>query len=348
MGTILEYGFYLVVLVLLAIPLGTYISKVMNGEKVWLTKIVRPCEKGIYRILHIEEEEEMTWKKYLFSVLAFSGIGLLVLFFLQCLQGFLPGNPQGIEGMSWDLSLNTAISFITNTNWQAYSGESQLSYLAQALGLTVQNFVSAGTGIAVLFALIRGFMKVKQKGIGNFWKDITRAVLYILIPLALVVSIVLISQGVTQSMNAAETVQLVEPVAVDEDGNLIENAVIDGDTVTVNNEIVENAQVITEEAVPLGLAASQISIKQLGTNGGGYYGVNSAHPLENPTWLSNLIEMISLLLIPAALCFSYGRTVKDKKQGIAIFSAMFICLVLALSTIAVNEQYASTVMTENE
>lgn len=348
METVLEYGFYLVVLVLLAIPLGTYIGKVMNGEKVWLTKAIRPCEKGIYRVLHIEEDEEMTWKKYLFSVLAFSGIGLFVLFLLQCLQGILPGNPQGINGMSWDLSLNTAISFVTNTNWQAYSGESQLSYLAQALGLTVQNFVSAGTGIAVLFALTRGFMKVKQKGLGNFWKDLTRAVLYILIPLALIESMVLISQGVTQSVNTAETVQLVEPVAVDAEGNVIENAVIDGATVTVDGKEVENAQVITEEVVPLGLAASQISIKQLGTNGGGYYGVNSAHPLENPTWLSNLFEMISLLLIPAALCFSFGRTVKDKKQGIAIFSAMFICLVLALSAVAVNEQYASTVMSENE
>ena len=348
MGTILEYGFYLLILILLAIPLGKYISKVMNGEKVWLSGVIRPCEKGIYKLLHIDEEEEMSWKKYLVSVLIFSGIGLLVLFLLQCFQGFLFGNPQGIKGMSWDLSLNTAISFVTNTNWQAYSGESQLSYLSQALGLTVQNFVSAGTGIAVLFALIRGFVKVKQKGLGNFWKDLTRSVLYILLPLALVVAVVLVSQGVTQSTRGAETVQLVEPVAVDAEGNVIEDAVIDGNTVTVDGETISDAQVITEEVVPLGLAASQISIKQLGTNGGGYYGVNSAHPLENPTWLSNLFEMISLLLIPAALCFAFGREVKDKKQGIAIFSAMFICLIIALSTVAVNEQYASTVMTENE
>lgn len=348
METVLEYGFYLLVFVVLAIPLGKYISKVMNGEKVWLTRIVRPCEKGIYKLLHIDEEEEMSWKKYLVSVLAFSGIGLLVLFLLQCFQGFLFGNPQGIKGMSWDLSLNTAISFVTNTNWQAYSGESQLSYLSQALGLTVQNFVSAGTGLAVLYALIRGFMKVKQNGLGNFWSDLTKAVLYVLIPLALVESVVLISQGVTQSASAADTVQLLEPVAVDAEGNIIEDAVIDGSTVTVDGKTVENAQIITEEVVPLGLAASQISIKQLGTNGGGYYGVNSAHPLENPTWLSNLFEMLSILIIPAALCFSFGRDVKDKKQGIAIFSAMFICLVIALAAIAVNEQHASTVISQNE
>lgn len=348
MSLIVQYALYLVLLVILAIPLGKYISKVMNGEKVWLSKVIRPCEKGIYKILRVKEDEDMNWKRYLGSVLLFSVFGLLVLFLLQMLQGHLFGNPQHVDGMSWDLSLNTAISFVTNTNWQAYSGESQLSYLSQALGLTVQNFVSAGTGIAVLFALIRGFIRVKEKGIGSFWTDLTRAVLYILIPLAIIESVFLVSQGVTQSPNAAETVQLIEPIAVDQDGNIIKDAVMKDNQVSVNGVLREDAQVVTEEVVPLGFAASQVAIKQLGTNGGGYYGVNSAHPLENPTWWSNLIEMLSLLLIPASLCFAFGRSIKDKKQGRAVFLAMFIVLVVALGSVAVSEQFAPTVLTENE
>ena len=279
MGTSIQYVFYLAVLVLLAIPLGRYISKAMNGEKVFLTRILAPCEKGIYKVLHIDPEEDMPWKKYLVSVFVFSGFGLLVLFLLQVFQKFLPFNPQHIEGMSWDLSLNTAISFVTNTNWQAYSGESQLSYLSQALGLTVQNFVTPATGIAVLYALIRGFTRVKGKGVGNFWVDLTRSVLYVLIPLSLIGAIVIASQGVPQTWKAAETVELMEPIAFDSDGNYLEEARINGDAVTVDGKVVEDAEVVTEEIVPLGFAASQIAIKQLGTNGGGYYGVNSAHPL---------------------------------------------------------------------
>lgn len=348
MSLIVQYLFYLAVLVALAIPLGKYIGKVMCGEKVFLSRVLRPCEMLVYKVLHIKEEEEMTWKKYLASVLWFSGFGLLTLFLIQMCQGWLPFNPQHIPGMSWDLSLNTAISFVTNTNWQAYSGEAQLSYLSQALGLTVQNFISAATGIAVLFALIRGFVKVKEKGLGSFWTDLTRATLYILIPLSLLVSIVLVSQGVPQSGKQAETVQLLEPIAVDAEGNILEDAIIEGENVLVNGEVVDDAQIIREQIVPLGYAASQIAIKQLGTNGGGYYGVNSAHPLENPTWWSNLFEMISLLLIPAALCFTFGRCVKDKKQGIAVFLAMFIVLVIALACVAVSEQTAPTVFTQNE
>lgn len=348
MFLILQYVFYLVVLIMLAIPLGSYISKVMHGERVLLSYVLKPCEKGIYRLFRIDETEDMPWKKYFLSVICFTVIGFLVLFLLLIFQKYLPFNPQGIEGMSWDLSLNTAISFVTNTNWQSYSGESQLSYLSQALGLTVQNFASAGTGIAVLFALFRGFTREKKHGLGNFWTDLIRVVLYLLLPLAIVVSIVLASQGVVQSGKEAETVQLVEPIAVDKNGDIIEDAVISGDQVTVNGATVKDATVITKEEVPLGYAASQISIKQLGTNGGGYYGVNSAHPFENPTWFSNLIEMLSILLIPAALCFTFGREVKDKKQGIAIFTAMFLVLVASLASIAVSEQYASTVLSQNE
>ena len=273
----------------------------------------------------------------------------MFLFLLQLLQGVLPGNPQNIPGTSWHLSFNTAASFVTNTNWQAYSGESTLSYLTQALGLTVQNFVSAATGIAILFALIRGFTKVKEKGLGSFWVDMTRIIVHILIPLNLVISIMLVAGGVIQNLKPAESVQLLEPIAVSADGEIIENAEIDieNGTVTVNGEPVSDAEIVTEEFVPMGPAASQVAIKQTGTNGGGYMGVNSAHPLENPNAFTNIVEMLSILLIPVALCFTFGSAVKNKKQGIAIFAAMFICLAAALAIIGANEQTAVTALTEN-
>ena len=317
MQAILQYGFYLIILVVLAIPLGSYMGKVMNGEKVFLSKILLPCENFIYRMLKINKKEDMHWKKYAMCTLAFNAIGFAFLYLLLVLQRFLPLNPENIEGNSWHLAFNTASSFITNTNWQAYSGESALSYFSQMMGLTVQNFVSAAVGIVVLFALIRGFVRVEEKGVGNFFIDMTRTILYVLIPLSIVVTLGIASQGVVQSFKPYETVTLVEPIEL------------------------EDGSVVTEQVVPLGPAASQIAIKQLGTNGGGFMGANSAHPLENPTPFSNLLEMISILLIPAALCFTFGRNVKDKKQGIAIFSAMFIMLVIALSVIAVNEHAAT-------
>lgn len=343
MSTVIQYILYLAVLVVLAIPLGAYIKKVMNGEKPFLSKILTPCENAVYKVMKVNKEEQMNWKKYAASVLIFSGIGLVFLFLLQLLQGVLPGNPQGLSGVKWDLSFNTAVSFITNTNWQAYSGESTLSYLTQALGLTVQNFVSAATGIAVLFALIRGFIKVKADGLGSFWVDMTRIVIHILLPLNLVISLLLVGGGVVQNLKGAETVSLVEPIAVSADGTILENAQInlETETVTVDGQVIEDAEIVTEQFVPMGPAASQVAIKQTGTNGGGFNGVNSAHPLENPNAFTNIIEMISLLLIPAALCFTFGSAVKNKKQGIAIFMAMFICLALALGTIAVSEQLAT-------
>ena len=343
MSSVIQYILYLVVLIALAIPLGAYIKKVMNGEKTFLSKILTPCENAVYKVMRVKKDEQMNWKKYAVSVLIFSGIGLVFLFLLQLLQGVLAGNPQGLSGVKWDLSFNTAASFVTNTNWQAYSGESTLSYLTQALGLTVQNFVSAATGIAVLFALIRGFIKVKADGLGSFWVDITRIVIHILIPLNLVISLCLVGGGVIQNLKGAETVSLVEPIAVSADGEILENAEIDLDTntVTVDGKKIEDAEIVTEQFVPMGPAASQVAIKQSGTNGGGYMGVNSAHPLENPNAFTNLIEMLSILLIPAALCFTFGKAVKNKKQGASIFMAMFICLVLALGTIAVSEQVAT-------
>lgn len=289
----------------------------MNGEKVFLSKILNPIENFIYKILRIDKDEEMDWKKYSVSIIAFSVIGFVILFLLQIVQGILPLNPEGIKGVTWDLSFNTTSSFVTNTNWQSYSGESQLSYLTQMLGLTVQNFVSAAVGIAVLFALIRGFTRVKGKTIGNFWVDATRSIIHILMPLSIVVSLLIASQGVVQNFSAYQEVELLQPITL------------------------EDGTVITKQVVPQGPAASQIAIKQLGTNGGGFFGVNSAHPLENPTPFSNAVEMISILLIPAALCFTFGRNIKDKRQGRAIFIAMFLMLVIALSVIAVNEANAT-------
>ncbi len=313
-NTILQYVLYLAILVALAIPLGKYMGKVMNGEKVFLTKLLGPVENFIYRICRIDRNEQMGFKKYSISVLLFSGVGFLVLFLLHFIQAIPFLNPEGLPATSWHLAFNTTASFVTNTNWQAYSGESTLSYLTQMLGLTVQNFVSAATGIAVLFALIRGFIQVKQKGLGSFWTDLTKITLYILIPLSLVVSVGIASQGVVQNFKSYETVSLLEPITL------------------------EDGTVVTEQVVPMGPAASQVSIKQLGTNGGGFFGVNSAHPLENPTPFSNGLEMISLLLIPVACCFTFGRNVKDKRQGTALFLAMFIMLIAALGVIAGFEQ----------
>lgn len=320
---ILQYILYLIILVALAIPLGFYIGKIMDGEKVFLSRILGPVENFMYRILHIDQKEQMSWKKYALCIVFFSAFGFVFLFLLNILQSYLPLNPEKIGNTSWHLGFNTTASFVTNTNWQSYSGESQLSYLTQMLGLTVQNFVSAAVGIAVLFALIRGFIKVKEKGLGNFWVDVTKITLYILMPLSLVVSIGIASQGVVQNFSAYEKAALLEPITLD-DGT-----------------------VVTEQVIPQGPAASQIAIKQLGTNGGGFFGVNSAYPLENPTNFSNLLEMISLLLIPVALCFTFGRNVKDKRQGIAIFLAMFIMLVLALGITAYFESAATPQLAQN-
>ena len=318
MNVALQMIIYCVILVVLAIPLGSYMGKVMNGERVFLSRLLLPVENLIYRVLRIDKEEEMGWKKYSVCTAVFSVMSLAVLWAILCFQNLLPLNPQGMGGMSWHLGFNTASSFTTNTNWQAYSGESSLSYFSQMIGLNFQNFVSAAVGIVVLFALIRGFVRVKERGLGNFYTDMTRTVLYILIPLSVVVSLAIASQGVPQTFKQYDEVQLVEPVVVEqEDGTAAE---------------------VTKGVVPLGPAASQIAIKQLGTNGGGFWGNNSAHPFENPTPISNLFEMISLLLIPAGLCFTFGRNVKDKRQGVAVFLAMFIMLAAALAIVGCSEQ----------
>ena len=320
---ILEYILYLVILVALAIPLGYYVGKVMNGEKVFLSKVLVPVENATYKALRIDKNEQMTWKKYAVSVLLFNTFGFLVVLLLNLTQGFLPLNPQHVENSSWHQAFNNAVSFVTNTNWQSYSGESSMSYLTQMIGYTVQNFASAATGIAVVFALIRGFVKVKETGLGSFWTDLTRIILYILLPLSLILAIALVSQGVVQNFNSYETVDLVEPITL------------------------SDGTVVTQEIVPQGPAASQIAIKQLGTNGGGFFGTNSAHPFENPTALSNLLELISILLIPAALCFTFGRNIKDKRQGIALFLAMFIVMTACLAVVGFSEANATPQLSQN-
>ncbi|MGL5381717.1 potassium-transporting ATPase subunit KdpA [Clostridium sp.] len=323
MMEVFQYVIYLILLVLLAIPLGRYIGKVMNGEKVFLSKLLTPVENIIYKLLGVNKDEEMNWKKYSISVIGFSICGFIVLFLLNIFQGYLFLNPENIKGASLDLSFNTTASFISNTNWQAYSGESGVSYLTQMIGLTVQNFLSAAVGISVLFALIRGFTNIKKEGLGNFWIDLTRTVTYILIPLSIVLAIFINSQGVVQNLSEYKEVQLLEPIVLN-DGTIVE-----------------------KQIVPQGPAASQVAIKQLGTNGGGFFGTNSAHPLENPTPLSNLAEMLSILLIPAALCFSFGRNIKDKKQGRALFITMFIMLVVALGAIAFSETRGTPQLSQN-
>ena len=320
---ILQAVLYLVILVVLAVPLGKYIGKVMNGEKVFLSRVVEPVEGAIYRSLKIDKDEQMGWKKYTAAALVFNLFGFLLLFLINLIQNILPLNPQHFSGISWDLAFNNAASFVTNTNWQAYSGESSMSYFTQMFGFTVQNFLSAATGIAVLFAVIRGFIKVKETGIGSFWTDMIRSVLYILLPLSLVVAVFLTSQGVVQNFSSYDKVDLLQPVTTS-----------DGTTVT-------------SEVVPQGPAASQIAIKQLGTNGGGFFGVNSTHPFENPTAASNLVEMISLVLIPAALCFTFGRNVKDRRQGIALFIAMFLMLTVCLGIVLGNEAHATPQLAQN-
>lgn len=340
---ILQYVLYLVILVVLAIPLGKYIGKIMNGEHVFLSKILVPCENFIYKILGIDKNEDMDWKKYAVCVAAMHLFGFIILWLILMFQDYLPWNPQGYDGLSWHLALNTAVSFVTNTNWQTYSGEYCLSTFSQAMGLTTQNFLSSAVAIAVLFAIIRGLVRAQANGLGNFWVDMTRIILYLLLPISLITSVVLISQGCPQTLDGFTYVDLLEPIAADADGNILEDAEIDLDTetVTVDGEVVEDAVIVTQQVLPLYAQGSQTAIKQLGTNGGGILGSNSCHPYENPNLITNLVEMLYMLLIPAALCFTFGRNVKDMRQGKAIFAAMFIMLIACTVVIGYSEMQAT-------
>ena len=302
---VLQDVVFLVFLIGLSVPLGIYIYKVMTGQKVFLSRILLPVEKWIYKLMGVGENTEMRAREYAGSVLIFSFFSFLAVFLVQLLQGILPLNPEGFGGVKWDLAFNTAASFVSNTNWQAYSGETSLSYFTQMTALTVQNFLSAAVGVSVLFALIRGFILKKEKTIGNFWHDLTKAVLYVFIPLSLILAIILVSQGVVQTFGSYKEVTTLQ----------------DG----------------IKQVIALGPAASQIAIKQLGTNGGGFFGANSAFPFENPTMLSNFLQILSILLIPAALCVSFGKAVKDKRQGLSIYTAMLILFVTCLMIVTFSE-----------
>jgi K+-transporting ATPase ATPase A chain len=330
----LQLAFYVAVLLALAKPLGAYMARIYEGRPAFLNRLGAPIERLVYRLCGVHPEQEMRWTQYALAALWFSLAGFLAVYALQRFQAGLPLNPQGLAAVSPDSSFNTAISFATNTNWQGYGGESTMSYLTQILGLTVQNFVSAATGMAVLVALIRGFVRQSAETIGNFWVDLTRSTLYILLPLSLILAVVLVSQGVVQTFSAYQTVPLVEAVEydapkLDATGQTIEDE--KGNTVT--ERVMQK-----EQNIAVGPAASQIAIKQLGTNGGGFFNVNSAHPLENPTPLSNFLEVLAILLIPAALCYTFGVMVGDTRQGWTVLAAMTIIFVALLATCVVAEQ----------
>ncbi|AWB10378.1 K+-transporting ATPase ATPase A chain [Thermodesulfobium acidiphilum] len=293
---ILQFTVFFVLLTLCVKPLGLYISNIFEGKQTFLSRIIFPIEQLVYRLSFINPENQMDWKEYALSMLLFNLLGFVFLFLILVVQQFLPLNPEHFNGFPFDLALNTAISFITNTNWQAYAGESSASYLTQMLGLTVQNFLSAATGIAILIALIRGFVNKQSKAIGNFWVDTTRATLYILLPLSIVFAIFLISQGVIQNFANYQTVHL-----------------------------------ISSQTIPMGPVASQESIKLLGTNGGGFFNANSAHPFENPNPLTNFFEAFMIILIPASLTYTFGKMQKNTRQGWAIYITMLFLFLTFMS-----------------
>ncbi|GAB1718572.1 MAG: potassium-transporting ATPase potassium-binding subunit [Nitrosospira sp.] len=331
---------FLVTLLSLAYPLGIYLAKIGEGTPIPGLNWMKKTENFFYRLAGIPLDSEMEWKDYALALLVFNTLGALVVYAVQRLQAWLPLNPQVLGNVSPDSSFNTAISFATNTNWQGYGGESTMSYLTQMLALTVQNFLSAATGMAVAYALIRGFKRHFAKSIGNFWHDVTRSTLYVLLPLSALFAVFLTSQGVIQNFSAYQEVNLVEPLSYQQaktgpDGEPLTNA--------ESNRMMESA-IATTQMLPMGPVASQEAIKLLGTNGGGFFNANSAHPYANPTPLSNFVEMLSILLIPAALCFAFGRMVGDIRQGWAILSAMTVIFLTMTSIVLVAEQQAHPVL----
>jgi K+-transporting ATPase ATPase A chain len=319
-------GLLLALLLACVKPLGLYMAAVFEGRPVWGQRALGGCERGIYRLCGIDAGSEMSWKQYALGLLLFNALGALALYALQRWQAWLPLNPQKFPGVSPDSSFNTAVSFITNTNWQGYSGESAMSYLTQMAGLTVQNFLSAASGMVVAIALIRGLARHGCATIGNLWVDLTRAVLYILLPLALLLALALVSQGVIQNFSPYKDVRTLEPLSwqqpkTDAAGNALQET------------LTSRAQTL-----PMGPVASQESIKELGTNGGGFFNANSAHPYENPSALTNMLEMLAILVIPAGLTYTFGRMVGDTRQGWAVLAAMALLFVVLLSVTLHSEQ----------
>jgi potassium-transporting ATPase potassium-binding subunit len=356
----LQLLLYMVVLIALAKPLGGYMARVYVGQPLVLERVLGPLERLIYRLcgVRVGRQEraqtpcadtvapaDMDWKTYALAMLLFNLLGMLVVYAVQRLQGLLPLNPQSLGAVTPDLSFNTATSFATNTNWQGYGGEVTMSYLAQMLALTVQNFVSAASGMATLVAFIRGLARHSGQSLGNFWEDLTRTTLYILLPLALVLALVQISQGVIQNFSGYQTVPLLQATSYEEptldaSGKPLKDA--DDKPVTETVMVQEGLRPAPtqsrQQVLPMGPAASQVAIKQLGTNGGGFFNVNSAHPFENPTPLTNFVEMLAILLIPAALCYTFGQMVGDTRQGWAVLAAMTVIFVALLALCVWAEQ----------
>lgn len=303
---------YVVAVLALVRPLGWYIARVYEGKPCGLDLIVSPFERLVYRCCGLSNSQQMDWKKYLTAMLLFNLLGFLVLYFIQRFQLYLPLNPQSFQNVSSDVAFNTAASFVTNTNWQVYAGESSLSYLTQMFGLTVQNFLSAASGMALLAAFTRGIIRSDTDELGNFWIDMIRGILYILLPLSIILSLVLVSQGVIQNFKPYETASLIDPIVLEKSSS---------------------PTVVLTQKIPMGPVASQVAIKQLGTNGGGFFNVNASHPFENPNPLTNFFEIIAILLIPASLCYTFGVMVGDRRQGWAI---LFTMLILFLPLVGVS------------
>jgi K+-transporting ATPase ATPase A chain len=334
----LQLAVYIVVLLALVKPLGAYMARVYEGKRLALERVLGWLERLIYRVSGVTPTVEMGWKDYAIAMMLFNLVGLLAVYLLQRFQGGLPLNPQALGAVSVDSSFNTAVSFATNTNWQGYGGETTMSYLTQMLGLTVQNFVSAAAGMATVAALIRGLARRSAHTIGNFWVDLTRTTLYILLPLAFVGALVLVSQGVVQNLRPYEKAAVLQPIEYDE-------PVTDDQGKPVLDEKGQpktKKTKLTEQVIAVGPAASQIMIKQLGTNGGGFFNVNSSHPFENATPLSNFVELLAILLISAALCYTFGVMVKDTRQGWAVLAAMTAIFVVLLAVCVTAEQRGNT------
>ena len=345
----LQLLLYMVVLIALAKPLGGYMARVYVGQPLVLERVLGPLERLIYGLcgVRVGRQEraktscadtvapaEMDWKTYALAMLLFNLLGFLVVYALQRLQGLLPLNPQGFGAVTPDSSFNTATSFATNTNWQGYGGETTMSYLTQMLALTVQNFVSAAAGMATLVAFIRGLARHSAQSLGNFWEDLTRSILYILLPLSVVLALFMVSQGIIQNFSGYQTVPLLQATSYEEpkldaSGKPLKDA---------DDKPVTETVTVKEQVLPMGPAASQVAIKQLGTNGGGFFNVNSAHPFENPTPLTNFLELLAILLIPAALCYTFGQMVGDTRHGWAVLAAMTVIFVALLALCVWAEQ----------
>ncbi len=328
---------YLAILLACAPFLGRYIRRAVEDGNYSLTVWGRPLERLLYRLGGVRADTEMGWKQYTIAVLAFNLLGVVAVYALQRVQGMLPLNPQGFGAVTPDSAFNTAISFVTNTNWQGYAGESTMGYLTQMLALTVQNFFSAATGIAVVFALMRGFARQSAATIGNFWVDMTRVTLYVLAPVATVIALALVSQGVIQNFDAYKEVSLVTPVEYSQPKlDAAGQPVLDAQGKPVTEDLKTDKQTLA-----MGPVASQEAIKMLGTNGGGFFNANSAHPFENPNALANLLEMLAIFLIPAALCFTFGEMVGDRRQGVAVLASMTVIFVAMACVAAMSEQMAN-------